>query len=64
GIDPAGENGEYHTVVTDGPLFSRPLPLVLGDTSLRDGVWFVDAALGPSPPAAPDRVQAIPGAPP
>ena len=25
GADPCGENGEYHTVVTDGPLFRRPV---------------------------------------
>lgn len=24
-IDPCGEHGEYHTLVTDGPLFSSPL---------------------------------------
>jgi diphthine-ammonia ligase len=27
GVDACGENGEYHTVVTDGPLFSKPLQL-------------------------------------
>jgi len=42
GIDPAGENGEYHTVVTDGPLFRGPLHLAQGDVSCRDGVWFQD----------------------
>ena len=25
GIDVCGENGEYHSFVTDGPLFSRPV---------------------------------------
>jgi len=30
GIDPCGENGEYHTVVVDGPIFSRPLPVATG----------------------------------
>lgn len=33
GIDPCGENGEYHTVVVDGPIFSRPLSVEAG-TSL------------------------------
>jgi len=32
GIDPCGENGEYHTLVTDGPIFSRPLQLSEGNT--------------------------------
>ena len=30
GADPCGENGEYHTLVTDGPPFVRPLPLRIG----------------------------------
>ena len=30
GIDPCGENGEYHTVVVDGPLFSKPLSVETG----------------------------------
>ena len=25
GIDICGENGEYHTIVTDGPIFAKPL---------------------------------------
>jgi uncharacterized protein (TIGR00290 family) len=28
GADVCGENGEYHTVVTDGPLFREPVELV------------------------------------
>lgn len=30
GADPCGENGEYHTLVADGPPFVRPLPLRIG----------------------------------
>lgn len=54
GVDVAGENGEYHSVVVDGPIFNRPVDLVLGPRSLRDGVWFADlwpsanVAIGPS----------------
>lgn len=44
GADAAGENGEYHTLVVDGPLFGRRLEVELGERSLRDGVWFIDAA--------------------
>jgi diphthine-ammonia ligase len=44
GVDLAGENGEFHTCVVDGPLFRRPIALEVGKTSLRDGVWFVDLA--------------------
>jgi diphthine-ammonia ligase len=47
GVDLAGENGEYHTVVVDGPLFAYPLTLEPGPEGvvLRDGVWFVDLAV-------------------
>jgi uncharacterized protein (TIGR00290 family) len=45
GADAAGENGEYHTLVTDGPLFRRPLAVACGERSLRDGVWFVDVSV-------------------
>jgi uncharacterized protein (TIGR00290 family) len=36
GIDPCGENGEFHTCVSAGPMFARPLDLVRGATVLRD----------------------------
>lgn len=32
GIDICGENGEYHTLVTDGPIFKRPLCFQIGGT--------------------------------
>lgn len=43
GIDACGEGGEFHTVVTDGPLFRKPINLWFGPPVLRDGYWFVDA---------------------
>lgn len=30
GIDICGENGEYHTLVVDGPIFQEPLCFQLG----------------------------------
>lgn len=30
GVDPCGENGEYHTAVVDSPLFSRPIRVSQG----------------------------------
>lgn len=45
GIDPCGENGEFHTCVSDGPMFSRPLDIVVGDTVDRDGFVFADLRL-------------------
>lgn len=48
GVDLAGEQGEYHTVVVDGPGFSRRLDLVPGHRVLRDGYWFLDVIPGPA----------------
>ena len=31
GIDICGENGEYHTLVIDGPIFKTPIPYTTGD---------------------------------
>ena len=42
GIHPFGELGEYHTVVLDSPLFSRPLNLIHKEALLKDGYWFLD----------------------
>ena len=46
GIDLAGEAGEYHTLVTDGPLFNKPLSLQKGEITLHSGVWFLGVQLG------------------
>lgn len=34
-VDPCGENGEYHTFVYDGPIFSSPVPFLKGDVVRR-----------------------------
>ncbi len=47
GIDPCGERGEYHTLVTDGPLFQRPLAVTLGDMHAEGGFRQVDVQLAP-----------------
>ena len=31
GIDACGENGEYHTIVINGPVFKTPLDVIVGD---------------------------------
>ncbi len=36
GVDPCGENGEFHTCVADGPMFAAPLRLARGETVLRE----------------------------
>jgi uncharacterized protein (TIGR00290 family) len=45
GIDPCGENGEFHTCVIDGPMFSRPLRVVAGEQVIRDGFAYSDLLL-------------------
>ena len=42
GVDPCGERGEYHTVVTNSPLFSRPLRLRHEGHVQRSGCWAID----------------------
>lgn len=34
--DPCGENGEFHTCVRAGPMFSHPIAIERGETVLRD----------------------------
>ncbi|MEN3976561.1 ATP-binding protein [Emcibacter sp. SYSU 3D8] len=41
-VDPCGENGEFHTVVTGGPMFSAPIPVSIGEVVERDGFVFAD----------------------
>ena len=45
GIDVCGEQGEYHTLVTDGPLFVAPVPIVPRRPVLRDGFWVLDVEI-------------------
>lgn len=42
GIDPCGENGEFHTFVTAGPMLSRPIAVRVGETVEREGFAFAD----------------------
>ncbi|AVP95730.1 ATP-binding protein [Ahniella affigens] len=45
GADPCGENGEFHTCVLAGPMFSAPLSLQPGEVVTRDGFVFADFLL-------------------
>jgi len=42
GIDPCGENGEFHTCVVDGPMFSSGIKVEVGETVERDGFVYAD----------------------
>ena len=47
-VDPCGENGEFHTFVHDGPNFSAPVPITVGERVEREGFWFADLLPGPA----------------
>jgi uncharacterized protein (TIGR00290 family) len=42
GVDPCGENGEFHTYVFDGPIFKAPIAFRVGEKVMRDGFCFCD----------------------
>ena len=50
-VDPCGEHGEYHTVVVDAPLFSRPIDFISLGHVCHDGCWAIDLALTDPNPA-------------
>ena len=41
-VDPCGENGEFHTVVSAGPMFRAPIDVQVGEVVERDGFVFAD----------------------
>lgn len=42
GVDPCGENGEFHSFVYGGPNFGKPVAVTVGETVQRDGFYFCD----------------------
>jgi uncharacterized protein (TIGR00290 family) len=44
-IDPCGENGEFHTCVVAGPMFSHRIKVASGDVVERDGFAYRDLLL-------------------
>jgi len=42
GVDPCGENGEFHTFVFAGPIFQHPIPVQTGEVVERDSFVFCD----------------------
>ncbi|MCB1392121.1 adenine nucleotide alpha hydrolase [Nitrobacter sp.] len=45
GIDPCGENGEFHTFVFAAPIFSQRIEVTCGDIVERDGFAYCDLVL-------------------
>jgi len=42
GIDPCGENGEFHSFVYEAPVFSSPIAVQTGEVVRRDNFVFAD----------------------
>ncbi len=47
GVDPCGENGEYHSFAFDGPAFNRPVAWRVGERRLDSGFAQLDLTGGP-----------------
>jgi len=45
GVDPCGERGEYHTLVTNTSLFSEPLVIQTLGRVQRSGCWALDVTV-------------------
>lgn len=46
GIDPCGENGEFHSFVSAGPMLTRRIKVAVGETVEREGFAFADLVAG------------------
>ena len=57
GIDPCGENGEFHTFANDGPMFREKIPVEVGEIVERDSFVFADLLPAASPAAR--RIKAV-----
>jgi len=44
GVDKCGERGEFHSFAYDGPMFSRPIAVTVGEVVDRDGFVFADVS--------------------
>ena len=42
GVDPCGENGEFHSFVFAGPSFKEEVRFTVGERVFRDSFWFCD----------------------
>lgn len=47
GVDPCGENGEFHTFVSGGPMFRSAIEVNVGEIVERDGFVFADVVEAP-----------------
>jgi uncharacterized protein (TIGR00290 family) len=58
GIDPCGENGEFHTCVVAGPMFAQRLAVGTGERVKRDGYAYCDLVIEENPIIVPAKRSA------
>jgi uncharacterized protein (TIGR00290 family) len=54
-VDPCGENGEFHTFVSRGPIFHEPVAVDVGELVMRDDRFAYRDLTAARDPALPDR---------
>ena len=52
GVDPCGENGEFHSFAFEGPMFDEPIEVVPGEVVERGGFVFADLTLPSATPSS------------
>jgi uncharacterized protein (TIGR00290 family) len=55
GVDPCGEKGEFHSFVYAGPMFDLEIPVVVGETVVRDQFVFADLSSASMPASLSSR---------
>lgn len=60
GVDPCGEYGEFHTFVSDGPIFDRPVAVRVGEIVMRDGRYYADLLPEGEPAESAQLAELIP----
>jgi uncharacterized protein (TIGR00290 family) len=58
GVDPCGENGEFHTFVFDGPIFREPVRFAVGKVESRDSFYFCNLVPPQNPTTKTPRHEA------
>jgi diphthamide synthase (EF-2-diphthine--ammonia ligase) len=58
GVDPCGENGEFHSFACAGPMFRQPIAVLRGEIVERDGFVFADLLPKASTISAQEKSQA------
>ena len=57
GVDPCGENGEFHSFVWDAPMYRESIPYRTGVVVTREGFVYCDVVPSTGPPSS-DAVSA------